>query len=460
MMLSRLMDSVGNRLSPTTIAHLYDTMPTGALNFMRNQHFRATVRFAAKHSRFYREAFARRNIDAQAVVTPADLGDFYTMPDDIVANPESFICKKPSIVFESSGTSGKNKQIYYSQRELNDIGRLMGAGLTLIGVTPEDRVANGFDFSMWIPGMLAHYALMRSGNFCMAFGKVDPREVYRRLRQYQFTVVMGEPTWLIRLTEIAEREGSVPLKLLIGGAEEMPPDAVPWMKKVWQGAKVRMGYGSVEQGGSLGYQPCDNFDGYHVDDFDFFPEIFEPDADGFGEMVFTTLHRRVMPLIRYRTRDVTRFIPGECPCGHRGMRINRLRGRRDELVVASGGNLYPLMFENILQSVQGHTHDWQVIFRLEGIREILELNVEAAGNDTDQDQLRADIHRHATELYPDLMKNLSIGIFDMRIIVHQAGTLRVTRKLKRMVDLRYTNATSSPASATPQTDSPVEAVHA
>lgn len=457
-MISRVIDSVSGRLAPVTVARLYDSMPPAALHFMRQMYFRKTVRWAAKHSRFYREAFARRGIDAAAVRRPEDLGDFYTTPDDIVADPEAFICAKPSIVFESSGTSGKNKQVYYSQAELNGIGQMMAAGLRLLGITAEDRVANGFDFSMWIPGMLAHYALMRSGNFCMAFGKVDPREVYRRLRQYGFTVVLGEPTWLIRLTEIAEKEGAVPLKLLVGGAEEMPPDAIPWMNEVWQGAKVRMGYGSVELGGSLGYQPCDKFEGYHVDDYDFLPEILEPNAEGFGELVFTTLHRRVMPLIRYRSRDITQLISGQCPCGHQGMRMARLRGRRDEMVVASGGNLYPLMFENILQSVRGLSHDWQVVFRLEGIREILELNVEAATDQTDHEVVRSDIHRHAGELYPDLMKNLAIGIFDMRIVVHSAGSLRVARKLKRMVDLRYVPA-AKPASQ-PNEDALAEAIHA
>ncbi len=456
-MLTSIINTFADRMAPAAVAGVYNAMPQPALAFLRNHNFRRTVRYVAKHSRFYRQAFARRGIDPAAVHRPQDLGDFYTMPEDITADPEAFICRPPSIVFESSGTSGKNKQVYYSQRELVGIGQLMAAGLHLMGIGPEDRVANCFDFSMWIPGMLAHYALMRSGNFCMAFGKVDPLEVYRRMRQYNFSVVLGEPTWLIRLTEIAERQGGVKLKLLIGGAEEMPPDAIPWMTQVWQGAKVRMGYGSVELGGSLGYQPCSAFDGYHMDDFNYLPEVIEAGADGYGELVFTTLQRRVMPLVRYRTRDVTRILPGLCPCGRQGMRMARLRGRRDELVVASGGNLYPLMFENILRGIPGLAHDWQVVFRLEGVREILELNVEAAG-EGGRDDLENAIYRHAREQYPDLMKNLAIGIFDMRIVIHRPGTLRVARKLKRMLDLRYSPVAAEPAAADPACHS-TEALH-
>ena len=230
---------------------------------------------------------------------------------------------------------------------------MMASGFRMMGITPRDRVANAFDFSIWIPGMLCHMGLMAAGNFSLDFGKVDPIEVYRRLKQYQFTVVLGEPTWLISLTELAEKHGACKLNVIIGAAEEMPAAAIPWMERVWQGAKVRMCYGSVEQGSGIGFQPCDFHGGYHLDDVDFWPEIVDADEEGYGELVFTTLLRRVMPLIRYRTRDVTRLIPEPCPCGMRAPRITRLRGRRDELVVASGGNLYPKLFEDILIDVPG-----------------------------------------------------------------------------------------------------------
>src|SRR5258706_10060776 len=243
----------------------------------------------------------------------------------------------------------------------------MAAGFRLMGVGPDDRVANAFDFSMWIPGLVTHYGLMAAGNFCMAFGKVDPIEVYRRLDQYGITVVLGEPTWLIRLTELAEKHGRKKLRMLIGSAEEMPAKAIPWIKDVWQGASVKMCYGSVEQGTAIGFQPCDVSEGYHVDTFNFVPELIEQDEHGYGELVFTTLMRRVMPLIRYRTRDVTRFMPKPCACGISAPRITKLRGRRDELVVASGGEFFPIMFLKVFNFVPRRTPDWQVlVFLLRG----------------------------------------------------------------------------------------------
>ena len=165
------------------------------------------------------------------------------------------------------------------------------------------------------------------------------------------------------------------------------------------------------------------------------------DSDGYGELVYTTLRRRVMPLIRYRSRDVTKLLDDACSCGVPGKRMHRLRGRRDELVVASGGNLYPLMFESIFKPVRGLTGEWQIIFRLEGMREILEMNVET--DRLDMESLEKEIHRSCTEQYPDLMKNLALGIFEMRLVTHPQGSIRKGRKIRRMLDLRYASGTEA-----------------
>ena len=430
-----LADRLIRKASPTTVAWLARKIPLSMLRTIAIRHFRETVRWVSVHSPFYREAFAKHNIDTRSVKTPADLGDFYTTSEDIIERPADFICQPPSIVFESSGTSGKNKQIYYTEDEMRENGIATAAGYLLMGLGRSDRVANAFDFSIWIPGMICHYGLTAAGIFSLAFGKVDPIEVYRRLAKYRFTAVFGEPTWLIKLTEIAEQNGPYPLKLLLGGAEEMPPDAIEWMQRVWAPAKVKMSYGSVELGGGLGFQPCDRRDGYHLDIGGYLPEVINPDEDGYGELVFTTLCRKTMPLIRYRTRDIAKIYTEPCPCGLSLPRMSRLRGRNDEMVVASGGNLYPQMFENIIRPLTEPSCDWQVIFKLNGIREVMEIHIESLQQDTQntESQLRQQIEK----LYPDLMKNFRLGIFEMKVLLHQPGSLRKGRKIKRLIDQRY-----------------------
>lgn len=419
------------------VAKTIRLIPRSILDRKKEFAFCRIVRYAYNNSRFYRRKFDEFRIDPRKVKRPSDLGDFYTTPNDIVEHAEEFLCRKPQIVFESSGTTGRNKRVYFSYDELDDIGNLTALGFFLWGIGPGSRFVNAFDFNIWIPGMVAQKGLERSGFFGLAAGKVDPIEVYKRIPVYNFDVVMGEPTWLIRLTEIAEKSGAYPLKYIITGAENMPESARPWMEKVWKGAKVLMTYASVESGGGIGAEICPECGGYHIDENGFYAEIADPDSEGYGEVVFTTLDRKVMPLVRYRNRDVSKIIEERCDCGIPFRRLARMRGRADELVVASGGNLYPLMFEEILKDVEGITSDWQVVFALRGIKEVMQFNLESEEG-SDKETVQKRIFDNIKCRYPDLWKNLSINIFEMEFAYHLPGSIRAgRRKLLRLVDKRY-----------------------
>jgi len=272
----------------------------------------------------------------------------------------------------------------------------------------------------------------------MAAGKVDPIEVYKRIPVYNFNIIMGEPTWLIKLTEIAEKNGSYPLKMIIGSAEAMPDAARPWMEKVWQGAQVRMVYGSVESAGTIAFEAFSVCDGYHIDETNFLVEIADPGEDGYGEVIFTTLGRMTMPHIRYRNRDISRIIEEKCICGLPYRRLAKIRGRVDELVVASGGNLYPLMFEEILKDVEGISSDWQIIFKLHGIKEIMEINLELQEGHSKK-AIQEKVFSNMQSRYPDLWKNYGLGIFEIEFFYHAPHSLRADkRKLLRLVDKRHT----------------------
>ena len=437
-MLSRVAERVIAVTQPSLLGSLAMGTPRAVIDRVKNDAFRRVVRYAAAHSPFYRDKFASFGIDPLKVNVPADLGNFYTTPADIVERAEDFLCRRAHMVFESSGTTGRNKRVYFSHDELDRIGRFNAAGLFLGGVVPDDRIVNGFDFCIWIPGMVGLKTMEWSGLLGMAAGKVDPMEVYKRIPVYNFNIVMGEPTWLIKLTEIAEKDGAYPVKYFIGGAEQMQDAARPWIEKVWPGSKVRMVYASVESGGTIAFEP---FDGcattYHIDENNFLVEIADPGPDGYGEVAFTTLFRRTMPLIRYRNRDVSKILEQRCPCGLPYRRLARLRGRTDEMVVASGGNLYPLMFEEILKGIDGITSEWQIVLRLRGIKEVMEFHLEARGGRSG-DAIKEDIFSGIRSLYHDLWKNLSIGVFEADFVYHEPGRVRTGRKLLRLVDKRHT----------------------
>lgn len=435
-MLSILADNIIDRLPPRILGALPKRFPRSFFDWKKKADFQYIIRYAYRHSPFYRKKFDSLKINPDKIKLPSDLGDFYTVPEDIINHAEEFLCRSPHIVFESSGTTGRNKRVYFTQDEIDDIGRFNAAGLFMGGVTRKDRFVNAFDFCIWIPGMITQKGIEKGAFLGMAAGKIDPMEVYKRIPVYNFNIILGEPTWIIKLTELAERFGSYPIKFIVGGGEAMPDAARPWIERVWQGAKVRMVYASVESGGIIAFEPFSECGGYHINENNFFVEIVDQDKDGYGEIVFTTLSRTTMPLVRYRNRDISRMMDQKCPCGLPYRRLEKMRGRADEMVVASGGNLYPLIFENILKEVDEVTTDWQVILKLRGIREVMEFNLElkTAGA---EGIVKEKIFEGMKSKYPDLWKNLSLGIFETEFIFHPPATIRGGRKIIRLLDKRY-----------------------
>src|SRR5207245_2041114 len=190
-------------------------------------------------------------------------------------------------------------------------------------------------------------------------GKVPPAEFYERARDYRFNVMVVEPSWIVSLTEIAQRQGTWPVKLMLVGGENMSEKSRRFVEEAWR-TNLYLTYGQTESFGSAGTE-CFRKNGYHLQELKFWFEIPEPDEEGNGELVFTTLSRRVMPLLRYRTSDVTRFLEGDCDFQLTGMPLTQKHhGRCDEMVNCGLGNISPWMFERLFEGFPGIGHGWQV----------------------------------------------------------------------------------------------------
>src|SRR5207245_693112 len=169
---------------------------------------------------------------------------------------------------------------------------------------------------------------------------------------------VGERVGRARRTEVARERGRPgPMKLLIGGGEGVTPRTRAELGTFW-GALVCMTQASTEAATLLGCE-CTHRTGYHVNEFDFCVELADADSDGYGEIVLTTVSRRVMPLIRYRTGDVARWVLEPCACGLPFRRLSPLRGRPDDQVSCAWGNLHPDFFEPLLAAVPGLANGWQ-----------------------------------------------------------------------------------------------------
>ena len=409
-------------------------VPRSLIRSIQESAFRDVVRYAAEHQPFFSRQLRQAGIDPSRVHRPQGLGEIFTTADDLLRLPAAdFLCREPESVFETTGTTGVPKRVYFGYDELDFAARYEAAAMYENGVRPGDRLVCTFDAGYWISSWVTFLACKQMGVFCSATGKPQPRDLYSRMGLYRYNVIAADPTWLVSLSEIAEQQGIFPVKLIIAAGDRMTDVYRHYVEKVWK-APVVLGYGSTEAGGGLAME-CLERSGYHIDEFNFAFEIMEPDADGYGELVITTLSRRTMPLIRYRMRDVTRLIDEPCPCGATLRRIAKIRGRRDEMVVMGAGNMHPEIFERVLHDVEGVSDHWQVAVRQEGLRDILEFRLELI-NGVSPATIESAVKGNISARHPDVWANHLCGMYQIAFRYLPPGILGQGRKPKRLVDER------------------------
>ncbi|HUX68612.1 MAG TPA: AMP-binding protein [Terriglobales bacterium] len=409
----------------------------GMVRRLQQAKFRNLVRYLGQHSRFYQEKFRQHGINPRRVNRHADLGDFFTTADDLRNHPiEDFLCARPEFGFETTGTSmGVNKRVYFSYREMMEYGRDGAVGLWNLGLRPDDVVADGFDYSFWNAPFTAFYTLQAMGCFHVIGAFVEPREFYERIKVYRPTVIMGVPTHLVRVTEVAEQDGIWPVKFLLLGGENLSERTRRYLESVWK-AKVYLSYGQTEAFGANGVE-CPDKGGYHVSELSLVSDIDLPDEEGYGELVYSTLNRQVMPVLRYRSADVTRWATdGTCNCLLKVMpRIAKIAGRSDELINCSMGNISPYWFEEMLKDIPEVTDDWQVIVRRGERDDRIEFHLELRPGE-DREAVQQHLFRNIQERFPDCWRYYTKKFFEFDFQYHEPRTLGAGRKLRRLVDAR------------------------
>jgi len=411
-------------------------IPPSIVPAIQRDKFRRLVSYVAKRSPFYRRRFKECGIDVRNVHTPEDLGDFFTTAEDLRNYPvEDFLCGRPELGFETTGTtSTTTKKVYFSRHEVADMGRDGAIGLYNLGLRPSDRVVDAFDYSFWNAPFTLRAALDRLGCFHVTAAKIPPTEFYDRVRDYQFNVLFVEPSWLVVLTEIARVRGVWPVKFIYTGGENMSEATRRFVEAEWA-TNVYMGYGQTETFGQIGSE-CPAKRGYHIDDFNLCCEIVDRGDDGYGELVYSTLSREIMPLVRYRSTDITKFLDEPCTCVLKAARrLAKIRGRSDEMVNCGMGNLSPWFFEQLLDDLPEITPDWQVAVVRTGNRDTIEFRLELRDS-APIDQVQQAVTRRVQERIPDSWRNYELKLFEFDFQFTSPGQLRSGRKLRRLVDER------------------------
>src|SRR3989454_9076640 len=237
-MLTKMIEQIERmvlRMEPHRAVRFLNVSPPWAIEAMQRARFRRTLRLAAERSSFYREQFRKRGIDVRRIEHPSQLGDFYTTGEDLCQHSaEAFLTGRADTAFETTGTtSAIPKRVFFSQHELNEMGRTSAIGLYHLGVRAEDRVLSAYDCSFWVSPAVLRMGLRYLKCFHVEAGKIAPQEFYQRAREYKPNVIFGEPSWLMRLAELARKGGAWPVKLLFGGGENIAEEARHVIETVW-----------------------------------------------------------------------------------------------------------------------------------------------------------------------------------------------------------------------------------
>ena len=369
-----------------------ETLPRERLERLQMQRLRATVRNAYDNVPLHRSRMDARGVKPQDLRRLEDLGALpFTMKADLrdtypfgmFARPRAYLAR----LHASSGTTGKPTVVGYTGRDLETWAELMARSLACAGARPGDVVHNAYGYGLFTGGLGAHYGAERLGATVVPVsGGATERQVVL-LRDFGARVLCATPSYALNIAEVAERDGvdlkAGALQIGIFGAE-------PWSEAMRREIEARLGlkaidvYGLSEIMGPGVAVECEAQDGLHGWEDHFLFEVLDPAsgkavADGeAGELVITTLTKEALPMIRYRTRDITRATRERCGCGRTHLRLRRITGRNDDMLIIRGVNVYPSQIEAVLVGMPGIAPHYQLVVERHGNLDSLTVEVEAA----------------------------------------------------------------------------------
>ena len=339
-----------------------ETMKRSDLEKLQVERLRKTVEIAM-NSPFYGKIFKEKGITPESIKSLDDLKRFpFTTKEDLRNNYPFGLASvsKEKIVrlHSSSGTTGNPTVIVHTQEDLNQWANQVARCMYMVGLRNTDVFQNTSGYGMFTGGLGFQYGAERLGAMTIPAAAGNSKRQVKVIMDFGTTVLHAIPSYATRLAEVFFEMGIDPKKdtkltTLCIGAE---PHSEEQRKRIEQllGVKAYNCFGMSEMNGPGVAFECKEQNGLHIwEDYVIAeildPETLEPVAEGeVGELVLTTINREAMPLFRYRTRDLTRFLPGECPCGRTHRRISRFQGRSDDMMIVKGVNIFPVQIEKIL----------------------------------------------------------------------------------------------------------------
>jgi phenylacetate-CoA ligase len=367
--------------------------------------------------------------------TKQDLRDNY--PFGLFAIPMSEVVR----IHSSSGTTGKPTVVGYSKKDLDTWAELMARALYSAGARKHSVIQNAYGYGLFTGGLGVHYGAERVGASVIPSSGGNSKRQIMLMQDFGTTLLTCTPSYAMFLAEIMEEMGVKPtdLKLEAGlfGAE-------PWSENMRRELEKKLPisafdiYGLSEIIGPGVAIECSNKKGLHIAEDHFIPEIIDPVTqevlpDGAqGELVLTTVTKEALPIIRYRTRDLTTLNKEACSCGRTHVRMHKVLGRSDDMVIIRGVNVFPSMVESVLLNIPGVEPFYVLIVERKGNLDILEVQVEVSERIfSDEVRKLEDLGKHITkELESALGVSVKVRLVEPKTLERSEG------KAKRVIDRR------------------------
>lgn len=424
-----------------------ETLPRAGLEAIQLRRLQRLVARVYERVKPYREKMDQAGVKPADIRTLADLRRLpFTTKDDLRDNYPFGLFTVPLEqvvrVHASSGTTGKPTVVGYTAGDISTWAEVMARCLSMGGVTSGDMVHNAYGYGLFTGGLGAHYGAERLGATVIPVSGGNTKRQITIMRDFGSTVLLSTPSYALNLADAMADVGVTPdqLKLRVGihGAE-------PWSLNMREEVERKLGiraldiYGLSEVIGPGVAMECPHSErGMHVLEDNFLPEIvdpktFEPLPPGeIGELVFTTLTKEAFPIIRYRTKDLSRLYVEPCPCGRTLVRMEKVTGRTDDMLIIRGVNVFPSQVEHVLMGIEGVEPHYQIEVNREGNLDTMHVLVEISEEVFhDEVKILENLSRRIQAEIKDLLGvTCSVKLVEPRTIQRSEG------KAQRVIDKR------------------------
>ena len=437
-----LWNDANNPVHPASAA---DYLPVTRLRELQCHRLRAVVARAYEHVALFRTRMDDRGLTPESIkslddlarlpfTVKTDLRDTY--PFGLVAGPLTDVVR----LHASSGTTGKPIVVAYTANDMAVWTSVMLRTFAACGLRRGDIIQNAYGYGLFTGGLGAHYGAEALGATVIPISGGNSDRQIMVMRDFGSTAICCTPSYFLHLVEAAAAQGidirELPLRVGVFGAEPWT-DAMRARIEAESGIRAYDIYGLSEVIGPGVASECERQCGLHVFEDHFFPEIIDPDSGDVlpegerGELVFTTLTKEGMPMIRYRTRDLTRIMAEPCGCGRTLRRIERISARSDDMLIIRGVNVFPSQIETALLAVESALPHYQIIVTRENGLDELEVRVEVTA-ETFDDEVRS-LERLRGRLSDALFHTLGIRA---KVTLVEPQTLKRSEGKARRVDDR------------------------